>query len=478
MSHPTTRASASFLDDLLRLVHAARPATRQARTHARLALLTVGGLLALGRHTLSQIVVAVGAGQQDWSAWYRLFSRRRVRPAVLQRQVLQGLLGHLEPADPLVVVLDATQLPRSSQRFPGVGWAKSLRSPHWKPGIHLAQRLEVLSGLLPRSDQGDTRAVPIAETWVRPASARPLGTVPVQTEADAGIWLLRWLRLVLTLALPGERDRPILVLADGAYSVAPFLARLPQRCWLVARCAKNRALFALPVAEAPRRGRKRCYGERGPTPQQVLHQRSGWTTLAIPVRGRERTLRATVTGPWVVRGAKGHPVLLIVVKGIKRGTGVTRRQRDPQFFLVSAVPTPVGGWGLPMPLVEVLGWAWQRWEVEVMHRELKSGFGLGQGQAWSAAGVQDTTRWVLWSYAVLILTAYQQWGMASPAGGARGRWHQPRRWSVGRALQQVRSEVWQLPEFSPAWTATPDAWAEIAAWWQTQTLAILGQRRL
>jgi hypothetical protein len=478
MPHPTTPASSSFLSSLVALLWAAAPATRQRRTHTRLAVLTVGNLLTLGRHTLSQVIVTVGAGRQEWSPWYRLFSRERVRTSVLQRQVLTALLGQMGPTDPLVVVVDATQLPRWSRRMPGVGWAKAIRSPHWKPGIHLAQRLELLSGLLPCSAQGDTRALPITDTWVRPASSRPLGTVPQQTEVEAGLCLLRWLSHMLTLAVPGERQRRVLVLADGAYSVAPMLAHLPQRCWLLARCAKNRALFALPEPEAPRRGRRRCYGAQGATPQQTLHTTTGWQAISVLVRGRTRPLTVHVSGPWVVRKAPGHPVFLIVVKGIDQGSGSTRRQRDPQYFLVSAHRDADGAWVLPLPLATLLGWAWQRWEVEVMHRELKSGFGLGQGQAWTGGGVQGTTRWVLWSYALVVLTAYQHWGHTTPDGGVVGRWHHPRRWSIGRAVQQVRAELWELPDFSPRWTASPDAWAEMAAWWSTQTSAVLGQRRL
>lgn len=477
MPHPTTR-STPFVATLLAFLVAAAPATRQQRTQLRLGMLTLGGLVTMGRHTLSQVIVALGAGQQEWSAWYRLFSRSRIRTSVLQRQVLVSVLGHLEPSEPLVVVLDATHVPRSSRRFPGVGWTKSIRSPHWKPGLHLAQRLEILSGLLPVSVDGESRTVPITDTWLRAASTRAVGTLPPQTEVEAGLRLLRWLRLTLRLAVPNERDRPIVVLADGAYSVAPMLAGLPRGCWLIARCAKNRALFALPEPEPPRRGRKRCYGPQGMTPQQTLHQSQTWQTRRIMVRGRERVLRTVVTGPWVVRGAPHHPVWLLVVKGVDHGQGVTRRQRDPQYFVVSAMAQPDGSWALPLPLGSVLQWAWQRWEVEVMHRELKSGFGLGQGQAWSAAGMQTTTRWVLWSYALVVLTAYQHWQLRSPDGGMVGRWHQPRRWSVGRALQQVRTELWQVPNLAPAWSTSPDAYVEIAAWWSTQTTAVLGQRRL
>ncbi len=37
-----------------------------------------------------------------------------------------------------------------------------------------------------------------------------------------------------------------------------------------------------------------------------------------------------------------------------------------------------------MPLVaeELLRWAWQRWEAEVCHQEMKTGFWLGEAQCW------------------------------------------------------------------------------------------------
>jgi len=93
-----------------------------------------------------------------------------------------------------------------------------------------------------------------------------------------------------------------------------------------------------------------------------------------------------------------------------------RRQRDPQYFLVSvAVPTE-DEWALAVPLGELLAWAWQRWEVEVMHRELKSGFGLGEQQAWSARGAATVVLWVVWTYALLMLAGYQTWGVG-PAPG-------------------------------------------------------------
>ncbi len=62
-----------------------------------------------------------------------------------------------------------------------------------------------------------------------------------------------------------------------------------------------------------------------------------------------------------------------------------------------------------------------------MHRELKSGFGLGEQQAFSDRGAASVIPWLVWVYALLILAGYRAWGYAPPPGPARGRWWRPRR---------------------------------------------------
>lgn len=98
------------------------------------------------------------------------------------------------------------------------------------------------------------------------------------------------------------------------------------------------------------------------------------------VRGREVRPRYRVEGPFVLEGAAECPVFLIVAKGVdRRSKRGDRKRRDPSFFLVTAIRDEVR-WDLPFPAEELLGWIWQRWEVEVAHREMKTGFGLGEAQ--------------------------------------------------------------------------------------------------
>jgi hypothetical protein len=473
--HDTASPEASLATTWFALLSAYRPMVRQERTFVRLLLLAVACVLSAGRHTVTRWLVTLGVGGQDWTAWYRLFNRARLHLPTLHATLLDQVLGVIPATEPVIVVaVDATHLPRTSRHFPGAGITRAVRGLRWPRGLTIAQRFVGLSVLLPRSLDGDSRAIPLKWLLLRTAKTQPMDEEPDRTETQGGRDLVRWVRQHLDACQRVVQQ--LLVLGDGAYSTAPFLADLPARVTVLARCARNRALFALPTYRARGRGRQPRYGERGPTPTATLHEATDWQEVTVVVRGRTIPLTVTVTGPWLIKGAPFQPLALIVVRGIDRRRGTTRRQRDPQFFLVTLTMTQEDDWSLPLPLAELLAWAWQRWEVEVMHRELKSGFGLGQQQAFSDQGAAQVVPFVVWGYAVLILTGYRRWGLSPGNGPDLGRWYTARRWSIGQLRQEVRQELWHLGDFQPVWTRSPDTWAEITRWVGTQTNALLGAR--
>jgi hypothetical protein len=433
------------------LLLAVAATARQARTAERFLTLTLGLIQALGRHTITQVLLGLGHGDRDWSAAYRLFRRERIDLEVARRDLVAGVLRHVPRTQPLVVVLDATQLPRTSPRLVGCGWLKAPRTPFWKPGLHRAQRWEGLSALLPRSRRGESRAVPL---WFFPAptpKATPWPGQPPCREWEAGLRALAWLRATLD-GLGRSRQR-ILAVADGSYGVAPLWRALPPGVSLLARCARNRALFALPTPPPPgTRGRRRKYGARGPAPADELHRRT-WQTSPVAVRGRTVPLRVRVTGPWLVKPAAEQPLFLLVVRGIKQRRRGRLVQRDPTFLLVSAVRGRDGSWQLPFPAAALLAWAWQRWEVEVMHRELKSGFGLGEQQAWHPTAALTVVQWVAWAYGALLLAGYRAWGWDT--GPPTAAWQRRRRWTARDVAGAVRAELWASAgqPFRPLWAA-------------------------
>jgi hypothetical protein len=464
----------SLLSELLALLAAHRPAFRQDRPHARSTALVLASLFAFARHTVTQLLVALGQTEQDWSAWYRLFSVPRLDYEELTRCYLRQTLAVIPPTNPFVAVVDGVQVPRHSRTMPGTTWLKHPRTPVFFPGIHRAQRFVHLAALLP-PEQGYSRALPLRWEHAFPQKAVRREVLPVRKEGEAARDAMRWLRRELDAA--GRIDQDLLVVGDGSYDSAALWTELPERTILLARTARNRALFALPGPEPKRRGAPRKYGERARTPAAWLQERSGWQQATLLVRGRTVHTRYRVEGPYVVRKAANQPVFLLVVPGIDRRTKRRRRERDPHFWLVNARRNG-DQWVLPLPVTMLLTWAWQRWEVEVSHRELKTTLGVGEMQCWSVSSAVLAVQWQVWSYAVLVLAGYRAWGLLDSPLRPPGRWWSGApRWSLATLWRGYRQELWQMPEFRALGTGTEGILAENGAGMRALSNAVQGASR-
>jgi DDE superfamily endonuclease len=465
-----------LLSELFALLRAHRSAFRQERTFLRAQALLVGHLFCFARRTITQALVALGITEGDWSAFYRLFSvPARIDYEKLSGHFLEQTLRHISPQDPYVAVVDGVQIARHSHKMPGSCWLKSPRTPPFMPGIHRAQRFAHLACLLPQSQTGYSRALPLRWECAFTEKAVPSEGVEPKKEWEAGLDAIGWLRERLDLA--GRRLQRLLVVADGAYCVKDLFRRLPARATLMARCARNRALYELaPVVEEKRRGRKRIYGDRAPRPSEWLHRRGGWRQTRAMVRGRELRLVHRAEGPHLLKGAACRPVFLLVVKGTDR-RAKSRRQREPAFFLVGAVGEK-GEWVMPFDAQMLLSWAWQRWEVEVSHREMKTSFGIGEAQCWNTRSVVMALRWRAWCYGAMVLAGFRAWGLAEGPIRPAGRWWRGSgRWSLGTLWRGYRKELWGSEEFRPLWTGTGDDYYRKEALMAGMNNAVFGSLR-
>jgi hypothetical protein len=477
MTQPTTAPTtpSALLDHLQALLAAHRPAFRQTRTAARAHALLYGQLCAFGRHTITQSLLGLGLTDADWSAFYRLFSTPRFDDEMLNRCLLHETLAHSAPYQPYVAVVDGVQVPRSSRTMPGTSWLKAPRTPVFKPGIHRAQRFVHLAHLLP-VEQGYSRAVPLRWAPAFPAKAVP-GAADPQKEWEAGLVALQWLRAELDAA--SRADQRLLVLADSTYNTARLWAALPDRTTVLARCARNRALYQRPDSPGGR-GRPRLYGARARRPHEWFAERTAWQQTVVAVRGRQIPLTYRDEGPYLVRGAPEQPLFLLVVHGVAQRRAERRlwRQREPQFFLVSAVERD-GAWVLPFPAPVLLAWAWQRWEVEVAHRDLKSGWGLGEQQCWSPQGTVRSLQWQAWAYGVLVLAGYRTWGLCGHPTGPPGRWWRgARRWSFNTLWRALRQALWGTTEFRAVWAGSAPTWEKLETRLAGLDNAVAGSVRL
>ena len=461
--HTTPAAPTAVLPPLLvevwRLLDAHRPAVRQGRCFDRLRALVVGSVLTVTRPTITSLLAALGLTDADWSAFYRLFSAGRLDYDTLTRHFLRETLEEIPPQESYVAVMDGTQLPRVSRTMPGTAWLKNPRTPPFKPGIHRAQRYLHLAALLPRW-RGYSRALPLRVVPAFPPKAVPGAAVPCR-EWEAGLAQLTWLRNELDAA--GRNEQPLVILGDGSCEVVDLWTRLPERVSVLARTACNRVLYHLPP---PGAHRNRRYGERAPVPQAWLTERCGWHKTTLTVRGRAIPLTYRVEGPYVREGAPHRPLFLLVVRGLAQAQRHHRRRREPAFYVVNAVHQEDGTWVLPLPAPDLLAWAWQRWEVEVCHREMKSDAGMGAAQCWTPMGTVGAAQWQAWAYALCVLAGYRAWGYDRYPAAVRPAglwWGGAPRWSLATLWRGYRLAL-HGPVFHPDHAGTGGTWPEKEDW--------------
>lgn len=456
LDHSTVSGSGSRLvKSLLGILAGHRDAFRQERVYRRVVALVLAELFVFARHTVTQSLWALGMTGGDWSVWYRLFSRPRFEEVELAHYLLAATLQELPPTAPYVVGTDATQIPRSSQKMPGTSWLRALRTAVFSRGIHRAQRF-LHGAWLPPSEQGYTRAIPLRFLPAFPAKAVPAAAAPLK-EWAASLVFVKWVREELDR--PGRVAQQLVVLADGAYDTVGFWRDLPQRTIAIIRSARNRRLREMPPPY-PGHGRRRKYGEVAPKPADWLAQRQGWHTCLVSVRGRYIKHRYQVHGPYLRERAADHPLFLVVVGGAswKAGKREPKRvKRLPSFYLVSAVQVE-GTWQLPFTPEEILAWVWQRWELEVAHREMKSGFGVGEKQCWHPRSAVLSVQWSVWVYAVLLLAGYRTWGWLGGPPTPTRWWSGARRWSLNTLWRSYRAELWGQPHFRPLFSPTANDW--------------------
>lgn len=466
----TIPKNSQLLKHLFELIEAHRHIiTKQSRVFDRIVLLLLAEIMVFSRHTITQLLMSLGLTQRDWSAWYRLFSKLRLDMEKASHVVLGETLKHVEEKDLYVVAVDGTQTPRSSRKMEGSGWLRNMRTPPFMLGIHAAQRW--LNGVwLTPPEGGYSRAVPLRWLPAFTAKSEPT-TVEASSESQAALTFMKW--LLSGLASYGRKAQKVLVVADGSYDTLALWKELPAGIILCARSAKNRALYYL-APQHQGRGRRRIYGDKAPTPQEVwANKDTVWQPVNIMVRGKMRHLQVSVHGPFLRRTANHRPLMLIVVRG--KDNVNTRRQPLP--FLVNAHQATDGSWHLPLAVETLLFWLWQRWEIEVCHRELKSNFGLGDKQAWNPNAAISTVQWSAWVYALYLLAGYRTWGLTKAPPVPTQWWTGAPRWSLNTLWRGYRAALWGQHQFHPTCLRKQHNWLEIDDFQAALRNAIFGSAR-
>src|SRR6266571_729464 len=192
----------------------------------------------------------------------------------------------------------------------------------------------------------------------------------------------------------------VLVLAgDGSFCNRTCFGEIPERTVLLARARKD-AKLCFRAAEDSRR----FYAAEKFSPEQVRKDESrAWKTTKIFYGGKRRKIRyKQVTRMYWQRGAGKRPLRLIVIAPTPYRKSKSRKlyYRDPAYLLTT---------DLRSSLKQLLQIYFDRWQIEVNHREEKDTLGVGQAQLWNVTSVPKQPVPVA-AYSALLLASLQAFG--------------------------------------------------------------------
>ena len=387
-----------------------QPAFAQARSHHRAIEHAFAGPCTLGRRTLSRTVCALGRSGQDWSADYKLFSRSGWEPEALFHPVWDDFLGRF-PQGPIPVAFDDTRLPKTGKKIPGAFWQRDPLSPPFHVNLLYGLRFIQASLLFPHHQEGEfsARGLPV-RFQEAPAAKKPgKRASPQQRQAYRALQkqhnlstqtlaVIRGLRAQLDEQ--GARHRQLLAALDGSFCNRTLFKAELDRTQLLARCRQD-ARLCLPAS--PGSGRR--YAPETFTPEGVRQDGSRpWKKTRIWFGGKRRAVKyKEVRGVLWRRGAGTRPLRLIVLAPVPYKLSKHSRTyyRRPAYLLTTDPSSSV------KRLVQTY---FDRWQIEVNHRDEKDLLGVGQAQLHSARSVPRHPAFVVASYSLLLLAGLRAFG--------------------------------------------------------------------
>jgi hypothetical protein len=397
----------------------------QARTYRRAVRQALGTLICLGRRTLSRIIWTNGGAHKDWRADYFLFSRCQWDLTQLFTPIVKRALAWC-PGRYIGIAIDDTRLRKTGPRIQQAFYQRDPLSPKFYVNLMFGLRFLQASLLVPlfRQTQVGTRALPIAFEEVsvvkhprklpkRKASKAkrtgPLSPLELEWKQYRAAQKIHNLstrfadlmrRLRTTFDACGAANKILLLAVDGSFCNRTVFTTVIQGVELIARARKDIRLCSRAAD-----GQRRFYGLQKFTPEQVrLDDSRPWKATTVFYGGKRRKVEyKEVAGIFWQGGARKRPLRLLVVRPTRYRKKKNGRYyyRQPAYLLTTVVK------GTVRQLLQIY---FDRWQIEVNHREEKDTVGVGQAQLRNFIAVPKQPAFAVASYSALLLASLQAFG--------------------------------------------------------------------
>jgi DDE superfamily endonuclease len=382
----------------------------QARTFHRAVRQALGSLVCLGRRCLSRIIWTNGGQLRGWSAEYFLHSRCEWQPQQLFRPILQRALDYC-PGRLVGVAVDDTRLPKTGRCIQQAFYQRDPLSPPMHVNLMLGLRFLQASLLVPtyRLAPVSTRGLPIAFEEVSRVKKPSRKAQPEAWQAykegikqhNLSVSFVRTMgQLRLELDWAGGHNQILVVAGDGSFCNRTCFRAPRDRTELICRTRKD-AVLCLGAAQ----GSHRFYGAEKFTPEQVRQDDTRpWQQTKVFYAGKWRKVRyKEVSMVYWQRGAGRLPLRLLVVAP----TPYKKRKSSKRYYRQAAYLLTTDRTDSVKQLLQIY---FDRWQIEVNHRDEKDTLGVGQAQLWNRKAVPKQPVLAVAAYSALLLASLIAFG--------------------------------------------------------------------
>jgi len=400
----------SLLSEFLTITADWRGVFPQKRTFVRGVRQALGSLVCLGRRCLTRIIWTNGGQQRNWSAEYFLHSRCHWEPQKLFQPILNHALEYC-PQRLVGVAIDDTKLRKTGRCIEQAFYQRDPMSPPFHVNLVLGLRFLQASLLVPlyRNAKVGTRALPIRFQEVSRVQKPGKKATDVEKKqykeavkqknlSRRSVEMYKQLRKMMDEA--GGYLKILVLAVDGSFCNRTCFGEIPDRTVLLARARKDAKLCFHDAT-----GSRRFYAVDKFTPEQVRQDEARqWKTTKIFYGGKRRAIRyKAVADVYWQGGARRRPLRLIVVAptAYRKNKSTKLYYRNPAFLLTSDLKSP------DKQLLQIY---FDRWQIEVNHREEKDTLGVGQAQLWNVTSVPKQPVLAVAAYSALLLASIKAFG--------------------------------------------------------------------
>lgn len=386
----------------------------QHRSLQRAITLAFGILCGVGRRTLTRAISFAGNTQKDWSADYKVFSRSPWEPRALFHPILEQAIQE-QKLERIVISTDDTRVWRTGKHVPQTQWHRDPMGPPFQTNLRWGHRFLQASLVLPlyqQDQESSSRCLPVRFEMA------PVVKKPGQKASEADWEEYRRLKKEKNLSVQfvaltkelrerlnqtGHPQKRLFQVGDGSFCNRTVLREdwEARNVTLIVRCRKDIVL----CKRAPGQGR-RFYGTTKFTPEEVRRRssRARWQKAQIFHGGCYREVRyKELTKVYWQGGSGKREVRLLVVAPVGYRTSQNGRKyyRQPAYLLTTDLATSA---------VELLQAYFDRWGIEVNHRDEKEILGVGDAQVWNERSVSKVPALLVAMYSWLLLAGLTCYG--------------------------------------------------------------------